>query len=182
MKPLIEKESLTRQGAEILKISEISRLKDSRGAYTLVIFVPSTILLKIGGLGERKVEKGYYAYTGSALGRGASSLGGRILRHLRKDKRKRWHIDYLLSSGDVEVKAVLIMITEKRIECDINQRIMMGLNPTVPILNFGSSDCMRKCKSHLLYFGLRSKLVGEIAELYLRRREGEVFVLINDEA
>ena len=181
MKPLIEKESLTRQGAEILKISEISRLKDSRGAYTLVIFVPSTILLKIGGLGERKVEKGYYAYTGSALGRGSSDLAGRISRHLRKRKRRRWHIDYLLCSEKAEIQAVLVMITEKRMECEINQHLIRNLNPEVPIPNFGSSDCMMKCKSHLLYFNLNTNLVSKIAELYLQKKEGEVFVLLNKE-
>ena len=75
-------------GTKILGMSEISKLKGIRGVYTLIIFVSSAMLLKIGGLGERKIEKGYYAYTGSALGNGSSSLAGRISRHRRKVRGK----------------------------------------------------------------------------------------------
>jgi len=177
----VKKEELAELGVKILRISEISKLKKAKGAYTLIIFVQSTISLKIGGLGEKRIERGYYAYTGSALGSGSSNLAGRISRHLRKSKKKRWHIDYLLCSEDVEVKAVLAMITEKRMECKINQQLMRSLNPNVPISNFGSSDCVKGCKSHLLYFGLNSNLPSKIAELYLRKKEGEVVVLLSDE-
>ncbi|HIE18811.1 TPA: GIY-YIG nuclease family protein [Candidatus Bathyarchaeota archaeon] len=182
MSLLVEKEELAELGIKILGISEISKLKEAGGTYTLIIFVRSTMSLKIGGLGEKKIEKGYYAYTGSALGRGSSNLAGRISRHLRKSKKKKWHIDYLLCSGKAEIKAVLVMITEKRMECEINQHLNRSLNPNVPIFNFGSSDCVRGCKSHLLYFRLNSNLVSKIAELYLQKKEGEVFVLLNSEA
>jgi len=164
-----------------IRISEISTLKEARGVYTLIFFVQSTMLLKIGGLGEKRIERGYYAYTGSALGSGSSSLVGRISRHLRKSKKKRWHIDYLLCSGGVEIKAVLVMITEKKMECEINQYLMSNLKSNVPIVNFGSSDCTMGCKSHLLYFGLDDYLVNKIAGAYLRMREGEIFVFLRCE-
>ncbi|RLI02505.1 hypothetical protein DRO38_03840 [Candidatus Bathyarchaeota archaeon] len=178
---LVEKEKLTKLGIKILRISEISKLKDARGTYTLIISVQSTFSLKIGGLGEKKIEKGYYAYTGSALGKGSSNLAGRISRHLRKSKKKRWHIDYLLCSEKVEIKAVLAMITEKRMECEINQHLIRTLNPNIPISNFGSSDCLRRCKSHLLYFKSNNNLVNKIAKLYLQKKEGGIFVLLNCE-
>ena len=165
--------------AKTFRISEIPKLKERRGVYTLIIFVPSAMLLNIGGLGERKIKRGYYAYTGSALGNGSSSLAGRISRHLRKNKRERWHIDYLLQSGDVKIKAILAMITRRRIECEINQYLMSSLKASIPVFNFGSSDCTMRCGSHLLYLGLNCNVVGKIAELYLQKKEGEVFVFLN---
>jgi len=178
MRLLAEKEALTKLRAKILRISEISKLK-KRGVYTLIIFVPSMIQLKIGGLGEKKIKRGFYAYTGSALGSGSSSLAGRISRHLRKSKRIKWHIDYLLDSEDVKIKAVLAMITKRMMECEINQHLMSGLKASIPISNFGSSDCRMRCRSHLLYLGLDNDVVSKIAELYLQKKEGEIFVFLN---
>ena len=176
-----KKEDLVKLGVKILGISEIPKLKEARGVYTLIIFVQSTVLLKIGGLGEKKIEKGYYAYTGSALGSGSSSLAGRVSRHLRKSKKKRWHIDYLLCSEGVEINAVLTMVTKKRMECEINQHLMSNLKSNVPIVNFGSSDCTMGCRSHLLYFGLDDNLVSRTAELYLQKKEGDIFVFLRCE-
>jgi len=181
MSLLVEKEDLAKLGVKILGISDFSRLKEARGVYTLIILVESMVLLKIGRLGEKRFERGYYAYTGSASGSGASSLAGRISRHLRKNKKKRWHIDYLLCSKGVEIKAFLAMITEKKMECEINQCLMSNLKPNVPVVNFGSSDCVRGCRSHLLYFGFNNYLVNKIAESYLRKREGEIFVFLECE-
>jgi len=181
MSLLIKREELAKLGAKVLEVSEISELKEAKGTYTLIIFVQSTVPLKIGKLGEKKIESGYYAYTGSALGSGSLNLAGRISRHLRKNKKKRWHIDYLLSSEKAEIKTILAMVTEKRMECEINLQLIRNLNPSIPILNFGSSDCMKRCKSHLLYFGSDNNLVSKIVELYLQEKEGEVFVFLNNE-
>jgi len=178
---LVKKDELINLGVKLLGISEISKLKEARGVYTLIIFARSTAPLKIGGLGEKMIERGHYTYTGSALGSGSSSLAGRISRHLRKSKKKRWHIDYLLGSEGAEVKAVLAMITERNMECEMNQHLMRELNPEVPIIGFGSSDCAMRCKSHLLYFGLDDYLVNKIAGAYLRMREGEIFVFLRCE-
>jgi len=176
-----KKEDLAELGVKILRLPEISKLKEARGVYTLIIFVQSTVLLKIGKFGEKKIERGYYTYTGSALGKGALSLAGRISRHLRKRKKKRWHIDYLLCGEGVEVKAVLAMVTKKRMECEINQHLMGSLKSTVPIVNFGSSDCTMGCRSHLLYFGLDDNLVRRTAELYLQKKEGDIFAFLRCE-
>lgn len=165
---------------KVFKFSEVAILKGARGVYTLVIHVSSSLLLRIGRLGDRRFQKGYYAYTGSALGRGPSDLAGRISRHLGEAKRRRWHIDYLLSSRNVKVKAVVLMVTEKRIECEINKHLMRKMNAKVPIMNFGSSDCKLRCGSHLLYLGSQRNPMGRIAELY-HQKGGRIFVLLNDE-
>ncbi len=169
--------------AMILGFSEILKLKDLKGVYTLVILVKSTFPLRIGGLGERLIKRGIYTYTGSALGRGSTDLAGRISRHLRMNKRRKWHIDYLLCSGKASIEAALVLVTEERMECNVNQHLIKGLNPTIPIPNFGSSDCNMGCKSHLLYFGSELSydiLVKKIYRLYLQMGKGEVIVLIKD--
>jgi len=49
-------------------------------------------MIKVGALGEKCFDEGYYAYIGSAL----SGLKGRINHHLKTGKKLHWHIDYLL--------------------------------------------------------------------------------------
>jgi len=124
-----------------------------RGVYTLIIRVEEDIRLKIGGLGIRSFPRGFYTYTGSAMGLGATSLPSRVLRHLRKDKRRRWHIDYLLAHRKVRVCGVVGTPTEERLECEINQSIKLLGRAEIPVMGFGASDCRRGCGSHLLYFG-----------------------------
>jgi len=103
--------------------------------------------LKVGCLGSLRFEKGWYAYTGSALG--SAGLKGRIQRHLRKDKRRFWHIDYLLRSKHSSIKAIVYAKTDKRYECKIVKEIN---NMSVkPVKGFGISDCKEGCESHLHY-------------------------------
>jgi len=177
-----EKKTLANLGLKTLKFSEVSKLRDKRGTYTLVIFIDSSLSLEIGGLGTANLDAGYYTYTGSAMGRGSSSLAGRISRHLRGAKKKRWHIDYLLSNAKSEIEAVLALPSRRRLECEVNQHIIKLLRPEVPILGFGASDCISGCKSHLLYFRVEDNLLSKIAEVYLHRRENDVFALLKDEA
>ncbi len=56
----------------------------------------------VGRLGKREFDAGLYVYTGSAL----NSLPGRVGRHLRKLKKKHWHIDYLIADASVEIVGV----------------------------------------------------------------------------
>ena len=122
------------------------------GIYTLLLLVSEEVTLTIGKLGKQRFPRGYYFYTGSALGKGASSLKHRIARHLRKEKRKFWHIDYLLADENVSVEAVIAAETNKKMECNINSRIKGMKGAEVPVKGFGASDCRKNCGSHLLYF------------------------------
>ena len=72
-------------------------------------------------------------------------LSHRIKRHLRKRKKKRWHIDYLLEEAG-RLKAYPI-IANTRLECSIAALLREGGFDSVP--NFGSSDC--SCPSHLFH-------------------------------
>jgi len=129
-------------------ISEFS----TTGIYTLLLFLPKQVTLTIGKLGKQRFPMGYYTYTGSALGKGASSLKHRIARHLRKEKRRFWHIDYLLGDENVSVEAVIVAETNQNMECKTNQHIKTIMGAKVQVKGFGASDCRKNCKSHLLYF------------------------------
>jgi Uri superfamily endonuclease len=122
------------------------------GVYVLLLLVSEEVTLTVGKLGKQSFPRGYYTYTGSALGRGATSLKHRIARHLRKQKSRFWHIDYLLADENVSVEAVIAAETNKKMECNINSHIKGITGAEVPVKGFGASDCRKNCGSHLLYF------------------------------
>jgi hypothetical protein len=65
------------------------------GAYILLIFLPEQQSTRVGSLGEIDFVPGWSAYVGSAM----RGLRSRISRHLKRDKKIFWHIDYLLKFG-----------------------------------------------------------------------------------
>jgi Uri superfamily endonuclease len=125
--------------------------------YVLVIKVNKNINVNVGALGNLNFGKGIYAYVGSAK----KGLSKRIQRHLRKDKRKFWHIDYLLNDDNVKVLKVFT-VKEPFDECEV-AKIISGRG--VPMRGFGSSDC--KCISHLFKIGEYEFLRGFMHELQL---------------
>jgi Uri superfamily endonuclease len=130
-----------------------------KGSYVLIINLENDKNIQVGKLGKIFFKKGYYAYVGSAL----NNLDKRIERHLRKQKKFHWHIDYLLAHSviiDVYYKE-----TNKKDECE-KANIFTKL---LSIEGFGCSDC--KCKSHLFYGELHSIMKHIIKlnmEKYLR--------------
>jgi Uri superfamily endonuclease len=133
-------------------MSQLDTLKSKCGVYTLVLFVSQPVALTVGKLGKQTFPKGYYTYTGSAHGKGATSLNNRIKRHLRKTKHNFWHIDYLQENQHVSVMAVVSVLTKEKLECTINSKLKNVLDTTVVVNGFGSSDCKKGCRSHLLYY------------------------------
>ena len=103
---------LKRGVSPILKV-----LLGAKGNYTLLVYMKTQRQIAVGGLGVKNFQKGYYVYTGSAFGKGSLSLGGRILRHVKKRKTRRWHIDYFLSDEDVCLKAVVAGAMGQKMEC-----------------------------------------------------------------
>jgi Uri superfamily endonuclease len=126
-------------------------LLSGSGIYTLLLHVHKDVAVNVGKLGKQRFPRGYYSYTGSALGKGAS-LKNRVARHLRKEKRMFWHIDYLLADENVSVEAVIAVETTQKLECETNQRIKNLRRAEVKVKVFGASDCTKNCESHLLYF------------------------------
>jgi len=137
----------------------------AKGVYTLILFLSKEIRLKVGKLGIRRFPRGYYTYTGSALGIGSSSLKNRVLRHLKKKKHKFWHIDFLLDHKDMHLTGLVAAKIDRRVECKINCYIKMKERAEIPVAHFGASDCKKDCGSHLLYFG-GEDITERIATLY----------------
>lgn len=107
-------------------------------SYQLLIRVKETLHLQVGALGSHTFAEGWYLYTGSAR----RNLAARVQRHLRRHKKLRWHIDYLLAHPRVEVVDVF---TSARPECDWNQ----ASPGEVAMPGFGASDCREGCGTHL---------------------------------
>lgn len=111
--------------------------------------------MKVGALGVLEFPRGFYAYCGSAMG----GLGARINRHLRKEKKVRWHVDYLLEKG--RITKVLYAETNERLECQLAN----GLNNVFNAYpGFGSSDC--RCPSHLFFSEELSALQEKATEVF----------------
>ncbi|HDI12653.1 MAG: GIY-YIG nuclease family protein [Hadesarchaea archaeon] len=121
------------------------------GTYSLIVHVPYSLAISVGGLGNVKFKSGYYAYIGSAMG----GLEKRIGRHLSKKKKIYWHIDHLL----LHARAVDVITAPGKIrkECEIAEELAKRL-PYVD--GFGSSDCT--CRSHLFYSSDLSELITHV--------------------
>lgn len=91
-----------------------------------------------------KLREGYYIYVGS----GMRGMENRVLRHLRKEKKRHWHIDYLTSDKDCEPVLLLLKLENEKNECKYAAAFS---NLGTGIKGFGCSDC--RCDSHLFYFG-----------------------------
>jgi Uri superfamily endonuclease len=121
------------------------------GTYTILLAVTRATNVRFGRLGNAKVGKGYYLYTGSALGRASVSLEGRLKRHSQISKKSRWHVDYLTSSPFCRVKGAVCLRSGRRLECSINRAVGESLlgKPILP--RIGASDC--NCSGHLMRVG-----------------------------
>lgn len=112
-------------------------------SYQLLIHKEDEGPVQIGRLGRFDFPRGYYVYTGSAR----KNLSHRVLRHVSRNKKLRWHIDYLLMAPRVQVVDVAILSGS---ECTLNQ----GIQGSIPAPGFGASDCRAGCGSHLKYLGI----------------------------
>lgn len=112
-------------------------------SYQLILEVSKFIRIHVGSLGICSFPKGFYVYTGSAK----KNMDTRIKRHLKKHKKKHWHIDYLTSHPDIRITEVKRSETD---ECVLNQQT----DGQILIAHFGATDCHKACGSHLKYIGL----------------------------
>ncbi|MFQ6059323.1 MAG: DUF123 domain-containing protein [Anaerolineae bacterium] len=117
----------------------------SKGTYALILHLERSEEITIGKLGTFTFPAGYYLYVGSALGPGG--LEARLTRHRRRNKKLRWHIDYLLERARL-VEVWSVASTEK-LECLWAQAAQEISGAEIPVPGFGSSDC--RCPSHLIY-------------------------------
>ena len=115
-----------------------------KGIYCLVFHNPECTV-GIGALGEIAFRKGWHIYIGSALGAGGLK---RLERHIalsqEKDKKPKWHVDYLLTNTEFPLRYAVSAVTPLRLECLVASAFG---GESVPL--FGCSDCT--CTSHLIY-------------------------------
>lgn len=118
-----------------------------KGTYALLLALEKETSIAVGRLGTFTFPRGYYIYVGSAQG----GLYARVKRHLKGEKRLRWHIDYLLESA--RVVEVWYALEDESQECFWRQVAQEMPQSEIPAPGFGSSDC--RCPSHLIYFPSR---------------------------
>ncbi len=145
------------------------RTGPEKGVYALCVRVTTNQTIEIGKLGRRELSAGVYVYIGSAL----NSLPGRISRYLRRDRKKHWHIDYLLDAKAVQPLGVAWKLTNRRIECSISRKIEN--NASTSVNGFGCSDC--DCSSHLHLFPFFQEAAKAITNLGFCYPSLEAFVL-----
>ena len=127
-----------------------------RGTYVLVLRLTHHWIVRVGSLGMVRFVRGYYTYVGSAR-RGMRS---RVARHLAREKRKRWHIDWLTTQpGVVPIAVASTMLTG--LECRIAATLSSRADGRVD--GFGCSDC--ECESHLHYFSNADDLFSSLKNL-----------------
>ena len=138
-----------------------------KGIYCLVVRNPACTV-EVGALGPVSFSAGWHGYIGSALGPGGLV---RLERHLRlaehRNKRPKWHIDYLLSDRRFSVAYAVSAPTTERFECRLAALLAQG---GTGVDRFGCSDC--DCPSHLLHWrnNPREEILAAFAGLGLSSR------------
>ncbi len=127
------------------------------GIYVLVIENRIDNEIEVGRLGKIAFRKGYYAYVGSAK----RGLEKRIKRHLSREKKLYWHIDYFLNSKGTAVMDVLTKRIDDAGECEVARSLGEKFES---IMNFGSSDC--SCSSHLFHCDDLDRLKEALSTLF----------------
>jgi Uri superfamily endonuclease len=126
-----------------------------KGTYLLLMKLKKNTTITIGKQGDIFFKKGCYLYVGSAL----NGLDQRIQRHLRKQKKMHWHIDYLLLHTTIH--HVFYTESTSKQECTIAQVLD---NELCSVPGFGSSDC--SCISHL-FSGTYDDIIHVINSLHM---------------
>jgi len=116
-------------------------LAGAKGSYVLVMRLEDHVSLRIGRLGTFGLSPGNYLYFGSAL----SGVEHRVLRHLRRNKKRHWHIDFFTRIATVA--GVWWTDDGQRSECRWASAVTDVPGAVAPVPRFGSSDC--SCNSHL---------------------------------
>jgi len=104
------------------------------GLYQLVVRLREPHSIGLGSHGRFSFPAGYYVYTGSAR----RGLESRIARHMRRTKRMRWHIDYLVRYGRI---LAVKRYDRDQSECELSRKVEDLPGSKVIVPGFGSSDC-----------------------------------------
>lgn len=141
MSRAIARDIASRVGAKATNMA--NEVTTSPGAYLILIQLTDCVPLPIPALPINTLSVGHYVYAGSA--RGPGGLRARIGRHLKRGKRRHWHVDHLTETA----MSLLAFPVPGGNECKLVQLLIESGYYHSPAPGFGSSDC-RICVSHLL--------------------------------
>jgi Uri superfamily endonuclease len=133
-----------------------------KGVYCLIFRNPACIA-GVGALREVAFPAGFHIYVGSALGSGGLK---RLDRHMQlavsRDRRPKWHVDYILTDSRFSLTYAVYGVTMARLEC-LLVRALGGEG----VESFGCGDCA--CSTHLLYrpFDPRAEIIHAFRNLNL---------------
>ena len=117
--------------------------KQDRGVYLLFLKLKEIQKIRPGKLSQTEFKPGIYLY----VGRAKQVLQRRLERHLRKEKKFFWHIDYFLQKAEIEEIWIRYDFFD---ECWAASELKNILKDSLfPLEKFGSSDC--RFTSHLIY-------------------------------
>jgi Uri superfamily endonuclease len=105
--------------------------------------------LRVGGLGEVRIEPGFLVYVGSA--RGPGGLRARLAHHARIATRPHWHLDYL--RAEVSILGAWLCASPDPLEQGWARGVEGIRGAAIPAAGFGASDC--SCPAHLFWFARR---------------------------
>ena len=109
--------------------------------YIVVTRVPRRSSLTVGSLGAVTLERGWYAYVGSAV-RGREA---RVTRHLAREKAVRWHADYLFTAV---LPRRAWLVDGAAGECELAAALAEAPGAERRPPRFGAGDC--RCAGHLV--------------------------------
>ncbi|HNY12439.1 MAG TPA: GIY-YIG nuclease family protein [Candidatus Wallbacteria bacterium] len=116
------------------------------GIYHAVFQLKKDRVIKVGAQGAMLFPAAFYVYTGTAQ----KNLSARVRRHAAREKKVRWHIDYLTVDPHVKfIAAYYKPFAKAGRECVMNLGIV--INAAFYLPKFGTSDCVG-CPSHLAAF------------------------------
>lgn len=129
-------------------VNDSQLLPEILGAYLLWIRLdyPLKLTRRFGVT----VGPGVFLYAGSAYGPGG--IRARCSRHLKDDKNRRWHVDWLTTAAAY----IDVLAFPGKSECQLVSRLVTCGIDQLPVPGFGSSDC-KVCQSHLISSGRTSQ-------------------------
>lgn len=122
-------------------------LPELGGAYVLIIRVARVVHIRLGRLGDYELVPGFYAYVGSACGRGG--IRDCVDQHLASASDPIEHIDILLSHA--ELVEVWYAVSDRRLVGEWASSLAAAPGFQQPIPRFGSSDYHRSRTNHLFF-------------------------------
>lgn len=117
--------------------------EESHTLYMIEGYLAKEKEIIVGKLGTFFFPAGRYIYVGSAR----RNIRSRIERHLRIEKKLRWHFDYLRPFLQIEKVQTFDGVHG---ECGLFHKLLVKKQGKMIVKGFGSSDC--KCHSHLLLY------------------------------